>query len=384
MDNDSEVKRVLIYRLGSLGDTIIALPCFHLIAKRFPRAMRVLLTNAPFHVKAPAAGLVLGGSGLVHDSIHFDPHRRGGVWRKIRELRRFKPEVVIYIGQFHRPIKGVRRDYWFFRNIIRAKRVIGFPSVDEPRRRRSDDPSLFEPESSRLARNLVALGDAAPSRRENWSLLLSESERAAARQIAGPFTAERFIACGPGTKVQAKDWGVDNWCALVERLNKQFQGYALVLVGAKEDAESAERVGKQWTGEVKNLCGKMTPRETAVILESAELFLGPDSGPMHLAVVANVPCAVPFSARDYPGPWFPAGDVHRILYRSVDCQLCGLDVCIQNDRKCLKAITVDDMFDAAVQAWRAGRRQTEDSQQLGQVGVVGIQSLDCRHLELEE
>jgi len=46
------VERVLIYRLGSLGDTVAALPCFHLIERAFPDAERLVLTNVPVSTKA--------------------------------------------------------------------------------------------------------------------------------------------------------------------------------------------------------------------------------------------------------------------------------------------------------------------------------------------
>ena len=55
---EPKVRKVLIYRLGSLGDTLVALPCFHLIERMFPGSERVLLTNFPVHAKAPAAAAV--------------------------------------------------------------------------------------------------------------------------------------------------------------------------------------------------------------------------------------------------------------------------------------------------------------------------------------
>jgi hypothetical protein len=67
----SKVRRVLIYRLGSLGDTVVALPCYHLIARRFPNAERRLLTNFPINGKAPAAAAVLGESGLIHGYMRY-------------------------------------------------------------------------------------------------------------------------------------------------------------------------------------------------------------------------------------------------------------------------------------------------------------------------
>ena len=52
--------RILIYRIGSLGDTLVALPCLHLIARTFAGSERILLTNVPIHAKAPAAASVFG------------------------------------------------------------------------------------------------------------------------------------------------------------------------------------------------------------------------------------------------------------------------------------------------------------------------------------
>ena len=44
--------RILIYRLGSLGDTVVALPCFRLIRSHYPEAEITVLTNIPVSGKA--------------------------------------------------------------------------------------------------------------------------------------------------------------------------------------------------------------------------------------------------------------------------------------------------------------------------------------------
>jgi heptosyltransferase-3 len=46
---------VLIFRLGSIGDTVVALPCFHAIERAFPGHRRVLLTNSLTSVRASSA-----------------------------------------------------------------------------------------------------------------------------------------------------------------------------------------------------------------------------------------------------------------------------------------------------------------------------------------
>ena len=99
MQPDTSVKKVLIYRLGSLGDTIVALPCFYLIARAFPKAERRLLTNFPIHAKAPAAAAVLGDTGLVHGYMRYTmaTRRIGELLRLAWEIRCFHPDVLVYL-----------------------------------------------------------------------------------------------------------------------------------------------------------------------------------------------------------------------------------------------------------------------------------------------
>ena len=96
----STTKRVLIYRLGSLGDTLIALPALHLVARAFPNAERRLLTNFPVNAKAPPAAAILENTGLVHTYIHYavgtrSPRELFGLWW---QLLRWRPQVFVYMG----------------------------------------------------------------------------------------------------------------------------------------------------------------------------------------------------------------------------------------------------------------------------------------------
>jgi hypothetical protein len=93
LSSDTAIRNVLIYRLGSLGDTVVALPCLHLVARTYPNAQRVLLTNFPVNSKAPAAAAVLGGTGLVHGYMRYTvgTRRVGELLRLAWLIRRFSP-----------------------------------------------------------------------------------------------------------------------------------------------------------------------------------------------------------------------------------------------------------------------------------------------------
>jgi heptosyltransferase-3 len=350
MVNQNPVRRVLIYRIGSLGDTVVSLPCLHLIARKFPSAQRVLLSNFPINAKAPPASAVLHGSGLIHGYMRYavgtrSPLELSVLWWKII---RFRPDVLVYLMPA-RNERDVRRDAAFFR-LCGVRRIVGLPVSGEPFHILDEKTGLYQKEASRLARAIAELGEAKPEALESWDLQLTPDERATAVRALTTFRGRPLIVCGPCTKFQSKDWGVDNWSALLGRLSVELPAHTLALVGASEDAKVAEGLRTAWPGNSLNLCGQLNPRETAAVMEHGDLYLGPDSGPMHLAAAVGVPCASAFSAQVEPGIWFPIGEGNRIVYHKTDCFGCHLETCIERKRECLTTITVAEMYAAAMSA----------------------------------
>ena len=163
--------------------------------------------------------------------------------------------------------------------------------------------------------------------------------------MLAPAAGHPILAVSVGTKVQSKDWGRDNWRALLNRLAALYPDHALALCGASEESEASEFAAEGWRANsrspVVNLCGLLTPRESAAVFAQARVFVGHDSGPMHLAAAVQTPCVAIFAARNKPRVWFPYGKQHRVLYHQTDCWGCGLETCIIERKKCLTSITVE-------------------------------------------
>jgi heptosyltransferase III len=350
-------KRVLIYRLGSLGDTVVALPAFHLVARAFPEAERRLLTNFPVQVKAPPAAAILGGTGLVHGYFRYTAGTRNlpqllSLWW---EIVRWRPEVLVYLGPA-RGVQSARRDARFFR-MCGVGRMVGVPLTEDMQVSRwvadgsaQEDGGWFEPEAARLGRNIAELGDVLLDDAASWDLHLTAAEQERAVEALAGVGGRPVIAVSVGTKVQSKDWGRENWHGLLARLGGLYPGYALVLLGAEGESEASEFAADGWRGVVAadaglvvNLCGVLTPRESAAVLARSRVFLGHDSGPMHLAAAVQTPCIAIFAARNKPRVWFPYGERHQVVYHRVDCWGCGLETCIVEKKKCITSITVDEV-----------------------------------------
>jgi heptosyltransferase-3 len=346
----SSTKRVLIYRLGSLGDTLVALPALHLVARAFPDADRRLLTNFPVNAKAPPAAAILEGSNLVNGYFRYlagtrSPRELLGLWG---QLIRWRPQVLIYMGSA-RGLAAARRDEKFFR-LCGISRLIGVPLTEDMQQSRWEEPSqALEPEAARLARNVFELGDANLDAPASWDLRLTPAEHAKASEALRPLAGRPLIAVSVGTKRQSKDWGRENWRSLLAAVAQSYPNHSLALLGSLDESEASEYASAGWrqssgSSPVVNLCGNLSPRESAAALTHARIFLGHDSGPMHLAAAVQTPCVAIFSARNKPRVWFPYGKQHRVLYHKVDCWGCNLETCVVEKKRCLTSITVDQVL----------------------------------------
>jgi len=340
--------RVLIYRLGSLGDTLIALPAFHLVARAFPNAERRLLTNFPVTAKAPLAAAILEHTGLIDGFFRYTVGTRNPLellqlwWTLIR----WRPQVIVHLGTT-RGVENAKRDAMFFR-LCGNPHLIGVPSTVDMQTHRVAADGLLEREASRLLRNIGELGDGRIDDPASWDLHLTDAEKSRAEQVLAPCAGRPLLAVSVGTKMQSKDWGRENWRALLARVAQLYPDYALALCGAGEESEASEFAAGGWRaynpGPVLNFCGALTPRESAAVFAHAVAFLCHDSGPMHLAAAVGTPCVAVFAARNIPRVWFPFGERNRVVYHTVDCAGCRLETCIVEKKKCLTSITVDEVL----------------------------------------
>ena len=343
------VSRVLIYRLGSLGDTVVALPALHLVARAFPNAERMMLTNQPVSSKAAAVEQILANSGLIHRYRSYPVGLRdpSAIFRLIRDLRAWRADVLVYLAET-KSTSVVFRDAAFFA-FCGIRRVIGLSLTARLRNNLPMPDGRFEHVAQRLARCVAVLGDARLDDLDSWDLHLQPDETAFARALLDSWPGRhRFIAATIGTKVQANDWGAENWKQALTRISSRYSDLGLVLIGSADEHETAEIVGRGWRGPKANLCGRSSPRESAAVIREAVMYVGHDTGPMHLAAAVGVPCVAVFSARNPPGIWFPWGNGHRVVFHSVPCSGCGLEVCIANRKICIASISPDEVYDAAI------------------------------------
>jgi ADP-heptose:LPS heptosyltransferase len=331
-------KRIVVFRVGSIGDTVVALPCFHTVRRAFPDAHITLLTNVPTSTKAAPLMMILGQDGSFVDDVIDYP---GGLSSPLEaaklalRLRRVGANTLVYMMPV-RSAKGLKRDAMFFR-LAGFRNILCIPKGEAQRVSRVDTHAgVVEPEAQRLARCLSPLGETDLRDRAQWDMRLSEAERAEGTRLAAQVPAP-FLALNTGGKVASKDWGFDRWAELLARFRARTEAPGLMLVGAPDDADRAAALIEAWGDGGVSLCGGPNPREAAAALSHARLFLGHDSGPLHLAQCVGTPALGLFGDYNKPVQWHPIGSHVSVLH-----ELQGID-----------AITVDQVLDRAFEMWTA-------------------------------
>jgi heptosyltransferase-2 len=133
----------------------------------------------------------------------------------------------------------------------------------------------------------VPLPTVEPALRLNPALL----ERIGARYSALP---RPWIVLAPGASLPAKDWSDDRWAALLDTLRRR-PGTVFLIGGANNVARAEGLLARSAGGAAVNACD-LSVSEAAALLRHADLFVGPDSGPMNLAAAGATPAFVLFGA----------------------------------------------------------------------------------------
>jgi ADP-heptose:LPS heptosyltransferase len=153
------------------------------------------------------------------------------------------------------------------------------------------------------------------------------------------------IAIHTGSKQKVKMWPLENMLTLCYRILKRNPLYEIVIIGGKEDSVNGEWLVGKLGNRSLNLCGKTTLMQTSDILRRCKLFIGNDSGPMHLASAVGTPVIAIFSSIVFPVFWKPWSSKSVTIRNPVKCEFCFTDSdnCPRGTYECINGISVDEV-----------------------------------------
>lgn len=349
-------KRMLVFHIGSLGDTLVTVPSLWVIRTHFPDAHITMLTDEQVGRRCVQAKGILDGSGLIDDYITYpvDPSLKGRLLFPLRVsrlafsilARRF--DALAYLIRADGPSYRLRRDVLFF-GCAGIKRFLGTEGafVRPARQPGSPLPRFRHAADSLLARLRASGLRVPPVGRGRFDVNIKDRERDAVNRWLLKLPSDggrKWIGLGLGSKMPCKIWPFKSYLSVTQRLIEEYDVWP-VLFGGTEDSElSQEMVLRLERGYVA--AGQLSIRESIAAMERCALYLGNDTGTMHMAVAAGVRCVAMFSSRDYAGKWDPYGEGHIVLRTPVPCERCMLEECIERRMQCIRSITVQQVLQA--------------------------------------
>ena len=310
--------------MDQLGDLLFSLPALNALRQTSADARIVGVVRSYL---AP----LLESTGLVDGVL-----RREKGWSERKELlfklRRERFNVAVCFSQ--------SRECILLPWAARVPRRIGFAGAHFARLL-TERVSLKGPPS--LAGNLELvqrLGCATLKKDYVGLLRVSDSQREEARQLlrGAGWDGERkiaVIAAGASKRQAIKMWTDEGFAEIADRLSEMMQ---VVLVGV----DPVDGILQRLKHPVVDLTKKTSLLQLVGVLSHAALFVGVDSGVMHVAAALGVRVIALFGPTD-PQSTGPGGEGHQIVRNGWWCSPCHLKVC-PYQHECLDRITADEVW----------------------------------------
>ncbi len=157
------------------------------------------------------------------------------------------------------------------------------------------------------------------------------------------------IGIAPGTaQGGSKAWAVDHFAETARRLCRQVD---LMIIGSGKELELGEQIEsvlrQAGIENFENLVGRTTVAELLSVIGGLNLFIGNDSGPMHVAAALGVPTVAMFGPT-HPYRAYPWRHPHcKVLYKDVECAPCWRRTCPLKHHACMRQIEIQEVVSAA-------------------------------------
>ncbi|MEW6416968.1 MAG: glycosyltransferase family 9 protein [Nitrospirota bacterium] len=172
----------------------------------------------------------------------------------------------------------------------------------------------------------------------SFRLQASDTHRTSLKSVLfneGITTDKPIISIHPGAGKIYKQWASDGFAKVSDWLSSK--GFQVVFVGSSGDLNKINEISSFLKHQSYNLGGMLSIGELMALFEMSSLYIGNDSGPMHLAAAMGIPVIALFG----PGinsRWRPLTEKAVVLRGTDRCQKCKGKDC-QYDFKCISTLS---------------------------------------------
>ena len=344
-------QRILVIKLAHFGDTLHIFPMLKGLRRQCPDA-RVDLMVGPWCEK-------LAHIFQEHDGLVIYPPRLGVFDRGARKQRySYRETIKMWIS-----LRVKRYDLVISTSTTSLAEVLLMQVCAASRWVGTQLGGLFNPVGEA---HLVSYDSRQYESERVMSLLMRCGLSSGCSHLYFPLTSEdhistenilsehgvlpnqKYVILAPGAGWPGKQWPPERFAKLGIRLLQQYE-MPILLIGSREERPLCDHICAIMQTHTISLAGRTSLAQLAGLISKASLFVGNDSGPMHLAACFEIPALVLFGPT-VASKWAPRYAAVRVLQHE-DCTGCVSwhyrATCLHHNR-CMKAITVEE-------AWRAAQ-----------------------------
>ncbi|MDA3798882.1 MAG: glycosyltransferase family 9 protein [Kiritimatiellae bacterium] len=322
--------RILVIRPGGIGDMLLLLPLLTVLRKKFP--------NAEIHIvceKRNVQALELADLNIRPILYNSNP------FTFLATIIHTKYDIAIDTEQFHK-FSAI------FAFLSGAQIRVGFKIAPKrnPLYTHLINYDLIGYEADEFFKLLSCLDikkDLFPDISNVIKIDDEESKNLIAEQ-------GKIIVIHPSASTDYKLWHRTRFAKLLVLMHEKYSDHKIMVVGSQDERQYAVYLRDDLEAkniDIKVFNGEFSLRETALLINRAELFIGSDSGLAHLAVLLNIPSITLFGPSDAK-KWGIQSDRHKCIFSQRTCAPCFI-FGYQNpcqSKACMQDIPVDEVFDA--------------------------------------
>ncbi|HEY0071310.1 MAG TPA: glycosyltransferase family 9 protein [Chloroflexia bacterium] len=360
------LKRVVFVKPCCMGDLLMATPAFAVMRKALPDA-HIALSVGEYSLPAVKNNPNL--DSIIDGEVGGTHHTLAGYMRLARYLRRDRYTTALVLDRSPMLNMAAYLSRAHFRAGLDSNGrgvALTHPVPCPPDRARHEVEWYLDV--------VRALGIKAPSDEAYLEFYPTAEDSQRAGQVLSEALGEEgeseygLVAlhlgggANPGMHLPAKRWQPERWARVADWIAETYEANILVLGGpGEQDREAAEAfktaLFPATLPYVADLVGKLQWGEMGALLQRCTLFLGHDTGAMHLATAVRTPVVAVFGPSDPAryGPWDPSG-------RSVTVAPAGTKSGAESLRKAAVAgdkyhdlVSVDEVWAAVQKVFRPGR-----------------------------
>ena len=329
-------KRILVVKLDHLGDVLLATPVFSNLRRAYPDAELHALTGAWSCVvleKHPDVNKVLEYNSPVFCRTG-QPTSLRETFQLYKQLRHQKYDLLVTLRSDWRTlcfallrVTPKRLD----RAALQVANKLGVPQFTGTH------------ETTRNLDVLHKAGIPTPIQTPTFSVEGEDEKWASDFLEALQIDRERpLIAIHPGSPIPLKRWMPERYAELADWLIAR-KGAKILFVGVEAEMPIITEIQQLMQAESINIAGQTTLTQLASILHISHIFIGNDSGPMHLAAAVGTPTIGLYGPGD-PTRFGPVGTKCRTIQSQMECPPCQGTTCRFGKDRCMSKIQVADVI----------------------------------------